>query len=366
MRKGFVGILVISLMLFTVVLGGTAVAKKNFSVIIVTDVGGLGDKSFNDAGWLGVQMAVKKLGIKGKFIQSMQQTDYITNLSLAAQSANVVVALGFLMADATKKVAPLFPHTKFILIDFPVKGIPNLATYLFKAGQSAYLAGIVASAVTKTKKLGVLQGMAIPPVVAYTAGFRCGVKTWNAATGDHVSVIVKTAGEFNDPAKGKELTMAMFGQGADIVFNVAGNTGTGIFEAVKAMNKKAGITPEDAKAGKRPKYFAIGVDMNQDWVVPGEVLTSALKVIPNVVFEAIKEAYEGKLKGGVHVVGYTEGASGITDMKYTKQFVPKKALDMLKKAESLMKKNAKALDFPPFVKNDVEFAKNWQVPASMK
>ncbi len=341
--------------------------SKEFTAIVVTDVGGLGDKSFNDAGWLGVQMAAKKLGIKGEFIQSMQQTDYVSNLSAAAQKADVVVALGFLMADAVQKVAPLFPKTKFILIDFPGdKKITNLASYLFKAGQSGFLVGIIAAATSNTNKVGALQGMAIPPVLAWTAGYRCGIKAWNEVKGDKVELIVKTAGTFNDPAKGKALTLAMVGQGTDIIFNVAGNTGVGIFEAVKELNKAAGITPEDAKAGKKPKYFAIGVDMDQDWVVPGEVLTSGLKVIPNVVANAIEEAYKGKFKPGVHVVGYAEGAAGITEMKYTKKFVPKDALELVKKAEALMAKNDPALDFPPFVDDEKKFADSWKVPDALK
>ena len=253
MKKLIFGVLVFALTLAMV--SGLAPAK-DFSAIVVTDVGGLGDKSFNDSGWLGVQMAAKKLGIKGSFIQSMQQTDYVSNLSAAAQKANVVIGLGFLMADAVQKVAPLFPKTKFILIDFPGDAkIKNLASYLFKAGQSAFLAGIIAGSTTQTGKIGALQGMAIPPVLAYTAGFRCGIKAYNEITGKNISLIVKTAGTFNDPAKGKALTLAMIGQGADIVMNIAGNTGVGIFEAVKEANKKAGITPQDAEKGKRPKYF---------------------------------------------------------------------------------------------------------------
>ncbi len=344
----------------------TFASAKEFTAIVVTDVGGLGDKSFNDSGWLGVQMAAKKLGIKGEFIQSMQQTDYVSNLSAAAQKANVVVALGFLMADAVQKVAPLFPKTKFVLIDFPGNPkIENLASYLFKAGQSAFLAGIIAGGTTKTKKVGALQGMAIPPVLAYTAGFRCGIKAWNKITGDNVELIVKTAGNFNDPAKGKALTLAMAGQGADIVMNIAGNTGVGIFEAVKELNKAAGITPEDAKAGKRPKYFAIGADMVQDWIVPGEVLVSALKIIPNAVESAIEDAYYGRFKPGIHVVGYAEGVSGISKMEYTKKFVPDKALEIVKKAEALMSKNDPSLDFPTMVEDEKKFADGWKVPEAL-
>ncbi len=360
--------LVVFLVLFSLIIGlSTTSFAKEFTAIVVTDVGGLGDKSFNDSGWLGVQMAAKKLGIKGEFIQSMQQTDYVSNLSAAAQKANVVVALGFLMADAVQKVAPLFPKTHFVLIDFPGDPkIKNLASYVFKAGQSAFLAGIVAAGTTKTGKLGALQGMAIPPVLAYTAGFRCGIKAWNEITGDNVQLIVKTAGTFNDPAKGKALTLAMVGQGADIVMNIAGNTGVGIFEAVKELNKQVGITPEDAKAGKRPKYFAIGADMVQDWIVPGEVLVSALKIIPNAVESAIEDAYNGKFKPGIHVVGYAEGVSGISKMEYTKQFVPKKALEIVKKAEGLMAKNDPALDFPTMLEDEKKFADNWKVPEALK
>ncbi len=358
--KKFTVFFLIFALVFT--LTGLSFAKE-FTAIVVTDVGGLGDKSFNDSGWLGVQMAAKKLGIKGEFIQSMQQTDYVSNLSAAAQKADVVVALGFLMADAVQKVAPLFPKTKFVLIDFPGDPkIKNLASYVFKAGQSAFLAGIIAAGTSKSGKVGALQGMAIPPVLAYTAGFRCGIKAWNEVEGDKVELIVKTAGTFNDPAKGKALTLAMVGQGADIVMNIAGNTGVGIFEAVKELNKAAGITPEDAKAGKRPKYFAIGADMDQDWIVPGEVLVSALKIIPNAVESAIEDAYNGRFKPGIHVVGYAEGVSGISKMKYTKAFVPERALKLVKVVEKYMAENDPAFDFPTMVEDEKKFADNWKVP----
>ena len=130
--------------------GGSADREQDqFRVVMVTDVGGVGDKGFNDSGWAGIQRAVKELWVKADMIQSREQADYAQNLSLAARNAEVVVAMGFLMIDAVKKAAPLQPDTKFVLVDGAIDA-PNVASYDFKAQEGAFLAGLLAASVTKT------------------------------------------------------------------------------------------------------------------------------------------------------------------------------------------------------------------------
>ena len=290
--------------------------NNGFRVILVTDAAGLGDKGFNDAGWRGVERAEKELGIKGSFIQSYEQADYIPNLSLAAKKGKVVVAMGYLMIDAVNKVADDFPKTAFIFIDGKVEK-PNVASYDFKSEEGAFLAGIIAAYTTKTGIIGVVQGMDIPPVEAYETGFRAGVITGGKKRGKKIEVITVTAGDFNDPAKGKSLAKSLIAKGADVIFQLAGNTGLGVIEAVK---EEKGI-------------YGIGADINQDGLVPGRILTSVLKRIDVAVYNGIREAYEGRFRGGHYFIGLAEGAISLTDMRFTKDKIPPSALRLVKLAK---------------------------------
>ena len=151
---------------------------NDFRVIMVMDMAGLGDKGFNDAGWAGVQRAVSELGINARYLQSNEQADYVPNLGLAAQEADAVVAMGFLMIDAVRTVAPLHPETSFIFVDGEIPG-ENIASFDFKAQEGAFLAGILAAMTSRTGKVGAILGMEIPPVRAYEVGFRAGILTAN-------------------------------------------------------------------------------------------------------------------------------------------------------------------------------------------
>jgi basic membrane protein A len=288
---------------------------------MVLDVGGIGDKGFNDAGWAGVQRAVKELGVKGDLIQSHEQADFVQNLSLAAQNAEVVVAMGFLMADAVRQAAPLHPETRFVFVDGAVEA-PNVASYDFKAQEGAYLAGLLSAAATKTGTVGAVLGMEIPPVKAYEAGFRAGVLTFNRRRGRGVRYVAATAGGFDNPVKGKSLARALMGKGADVLIQIAGNTGVGVIEAVKEA-------PEGT--------YAVGADIDQDDLAPGRVLVSVLKRIDNAVFEAIRAAKEGGFEAGHRWIGIAEGASGLTEMRHTRQAVPPEALEMARRAEAMIR-----------------------------
>lgn len=292
-----------------------------FRVVMVLDVGGIGDKGFNDAGWAGVQRAVKELGVKVDLIQSHEQADFVQNLSLAAQNADVVVGMGFLMADAVRQAAQLHPRTKFVFVDGAVES-PNVASYDFKAQEGAYLAGILAASASKAGTVGAVLGMEIPPVKAYEAGFRAGVLTFNRCRGKGVRCIAATAGGFDNPVKGKSLAQALMGRGADVLIQIAGNTGVGVIEAVKEA-------PEGT--------YAVGVDVDQDDLAPGRVLVSVLKRIDNAVFNAIRAAKEGRFEAGHRWIGIAEGASGLTEMRHTRQAVSPEALGLVRKAEAMIR-----------------------------
>jgi basic membrane protein A and related proteins len=286
-------------------------------VIMVFDVAGLGDKGFNDMGWAGVQRAVKELGVTASYLQSSEQGDYVPNLSLAAQQADVVVAMGFLMVESLAKVAPLHPETKFIFVDGEVTG-DNIASFDFKAQEGAFLAGILAGMVTKTGRIGSVMGMDIPPVRAYEVGFRAGIRVASELETKEVTYHSATVGGFNDPSRGKALAQGLIGQGCDIVLQIAGNSGLGVIEAVKEI-------PEGV--------YAIGADMDQDDLAPGKVLASILKRIDVAVFEGIRGAKEGKFKSGHHWLGIDGGGMTLTDLLHSPVRLSSKVLGIVEEHE---------------------------------
>ncbi len=302
-------------------LGIFAVLSFSLTVTFVTDTGGLGDKSFNDSAWHGVQMAVQKLGVTANVIQSYEQSDYVPNLTAAAQISDVVVAVGFLIKDAVEKVAPQFPNTKFIFIDGSIKGIPNVESYIFDQQQGGFLVGYIAAAMTKTGKVGVVGGIPIPPVESYMYGYMAGVKTYNVLHGTNVQVISGYVGSFDDPSAGKSLTESQISQGADIVFQLAGLSGLGVIDAMKDQPKG---------------YYAIGADQDQDYLAPGHVLVSAIKRVDIGVYDGIKSAYDGTFVGKTHVLSLKNGGIGISPMTYTKQFVPENVFKELKVLEKMI------------------------------
>jgi len=336
------------------------------SITMVTDIGGLGDKSFNDAGWNGVQIASKEFGIKANVIQKMEGQDLTTNVSQAAETSDIVVGMGFMLKDAIIANALLYPDTYFILIDENVKGYPNVASYLFSSGQSGYLAGIIAASVSETGKIGIVKGMDVPSVLTYSAGFKAGVKTWNEFSGDKVEVLTETADTFISPSKGRELTKLLIDQGVDIVFDVAGATGIGVYEAIQESNRAQGISEQDIKTGiTKPKYFAVGVDVDHDEMYYGEVLVSALKKMSETIYSAVEDITKNKFTGGVHLVDFKDGLTGISDMKYTKQYVPEMALILLEKAEKLMMQRDERLSVPSDITDVDEYLSEFNIPEEL-
>jgi len=292
----------------------------NFIVTMVTDTGGLGDQSFNDGTWTGVKTAEEELGITAKVVQSYEQADYVPNLSNAAKESKVVIAVGFMMEDALKQVAPQYPNVYFVGIDISETGIPNVKTYTFKEHECAFLAGFLAAAMTETDVLGFIGGIPIPPVQRFEWGYRAGVIMWNDLFNDDVQVLIGYTQSFTDSQKGKTMTEAQYSQGADIVFAAAGLCGLGTFEAAKSAGEG---------------FYAIGVDVDQDHLAPGRILTSAMKGVNMASYYAVKDAYEGFFEGGHENLGLIEGGATLSEMKYTRDIIPAWVLVMLKGLETM-------------------------------
>ncbi|HAA02318.1 MAG TPA: BMP family ABC transporter substrate-binding protein [Syntrophobacteraceae bacterium] len=296
---------------------------KALQVVVITDAAGLGDKGFNDVCWQGVLKAKSEFGFEAKFLQSREQADYVANLTLAAQHADIVVTLGYLFVDAVKKVAPYFPNTHFIHVEGDIPA-GNVASFDFKSEEGGFLAGLVAGLFTKSHKVGVVSGMEIPPVEAYVSGFRAGIKTAEKIRGESLEAIVASAGSFNDPVKGKSLAQTLINQYVDVIFRCAGNTGLGVVDAVREAD---GV-------------YLIAEDLDMDAEMPGKVLASTLKRMDVAVYGALRSIVKGEFKGGHHWLGAGDNAIDITEMKYSQdQFTPKNR-QQIQKARTLLKQGS--------------------------
>lgn len=269
--------------------------KTTVKAAMVTDIGGLGDKSFNDLSAAGLDKAKSELGVETTVLESKEAADYESNIEqLVGAGYNPIFAVGFLMTDTISKVSTANPDVNFGGIDeFFATPIPNVVGLNFKEQEAGFLAGIVAGKLTTMKDVdprindkavvGFVGGMEIPPVQKFQAGFVAGVKKANPAA----EVKSVYTGSFTDQQKGFEAGKALIEQGADIVFAAAGQTGLGTF-----------------KACSENKALFIGVDADQFETIPNAgdtIVTSAVKRVDSAVFDTIKRAVDGTLKGGENV-----------------------------------------------------------------
>ena len=278
--------------------GGGSEQADAIKAGVVTDIGGLNDRGFNEAANEGRKRAQSELGVETRVLLSDQNADYIPNLSqLAQQQFDMVVSNGFLMGEATATVASKFPDTNFAIIDFPsalLKGKPkNVEGLVFKEQEGGYLVGYLAGLWAKdnnAKVVSTVGGQKVPPVDHYIAGFEAGAKAANP----QIETLSAYSQDFVDQAKCKEIALDQIAQGSKVVFQVAGQCGLGALDAAKEKGVQG-----------------IGVDNDQSFL-GDHVLTSALKKVDEAVFESIKRAQEGTSKGGTDVVATVEnGGVGI-------------------------------------------------------
>ncbi len=262
--------------------GGTGPAIR---VGLVTDIGGLDDRSFNFLANKGLEQAKDELGVEGRVVISRANSDYVPNLStLARQDYDLVIAVGFLMAEAVDRVAKQFPDTNFAIIDFPQAGLKdkpkNVRGLLFKENEAGYLVGYLAALVTKEKGgdqvISSVGGQKIPPVDAYIAGYQAAAKKVDAG----FETLNGYSQDFVDQAKCKEIALNHIAEGAQVVFQVAGQCGLGALDAAKEKG-----------------VLGIGVDADQGYL-GDHILTSAQKKVDVAVFETAKAVQDGTFAGG--------------------------------------------------------------------
>jgi basic membrane protein A and related proteins len=292
-----------------------AAAADALKLGVVFDVGGRGDKSFNDGAYLGALKAQKEIGATVQYIEPADGSDRESGIRLmAAEKMDLVYAIGFIFTDDINTLAKEYPAGRFADIDYSVatdaqgKVIPpppNVAALIFREEEGSFLVGAVAGLVTKTRTVGFVGGMNIPLIHKFEAGFAAGVKQ----VCPKCRVISQYAGvtpdAFRNPGKGKEIAFSQYQQGADIIYHASGATGLGVFEAARATGK-----------------LAIGVDADQYAEAPGHVLTSMVKRVDVAVFDAAKRVKDGTFKGGVYVYGLAQdGVSYVYD-EHNRALIP--------------------------------------------
>jgi basic membrane protein A len=288
----------------------------NIKIGLVFDVGGLGDKSFNDAAHRGLMKAKEEVGVQVQYIEPGDGSDRESALrQRAAKGDNLVIGVGFIFSDDITNLAKEFPNVKFACIDYNLpSGVteppPNLLGLRFREHEGSFLVGAIAGRVTKTKKLGFVGGMKIPLIRKFEAGYEAGVKQVCPDCKIFSGYAGTEPKAFADPTKGKELSIAQYGRGADIIYHASGKTGDGVFDAAKEQNK-----------------MAIGVDSDQFHVAPCCVLTSMLKKVDVAVFDAIKAVAENKFEGGVKEFGLADDGVGYVYDDNNKDKISKEIVD---------------------------------------
>ncbi len=290
----FVSCLVaVNLLLFAV---GAVMSKDRRSaagirVGLVFDVGGLGDKSFNDAAHAGLVKAEDTLNARTRFIEPGDGSDRESALRILAREGNaLIIGVGFIFTDDMKRLAEAFPDRKFACVDYSGKDTPpNLVGLRFREHEGSFLVGAIAGLTTKSKQVGFVGGMKIPLIRKFEAGFIAGVKHVCPSCDVLSAYAGTTPKAFADPTTGKQLAISQYRRGADIIYHASGKTGDGVFKAAKQLNK-----------------LAIGVDGNQFDEAPCCVLTSMIKRVDVAVYETIRELDSGNFTSGVREFGLAE------------------------------------------------------------
>jgi len=282
---------------------------------LVTDIGGLDDRSFNMLANAGLERARDELGVEIRVLQSQSDADYVPNLStLAEEGYDLIISVGFLMGEVTEQVAREFPDVNFAIVDFAYEDAPdNLQGIVFKEQETGYLVGYLAGLMTKADNersndqnvVSSVGGQKIPPVDRFIAGFQAGA----AEANPDVQALNAYSQDFVDQAKCKEVALDQISNGSDVVFQVAGGCGLGALDAANEQN-----------------VWGIGVDADQGHL--GEhMLTSAMKRVDEAVFQTIQQVVEGEFEGGgVSVFGLAEDGVGIGEVS---DEVPQEMLDEL-------------------------------------
>ncbi len=276
-----------------VLMAAAVQAQEAANPAVIFDLGGKFDRSFNQASFEGAERFKKETGISYEEFELQNDAQREQALRrFAERGYNPVVVAGFSYGSAMETVAAEFPDTDFAIIDTTVD-LPNVRSIMFNEHEGSYLVGVLAAMASKTGKVGFVGGMDIPLIQKFACGYVQGVKATNPDAEVFQNMTGDTGAAWNDPVKGGEITKAQIDKGADVVYHAAGGTGIGVLQAA-------------ADAGA----FGIGVDSNQNYLHPGQVLTSMLKRVDLATYNAMMDVQKGQFTPGVQVMGLAEDGVG--------------------------------------------------------
>ncbi len=300
---------------------------------IVFDIGGKNDRSFNAAAWEGVQRAEKDLNICLYDVEPGNPTSIEPAMrAFAEKKFDLIIGIGFAQGPIMQKVAADYPDIKFAIVDgviFEADGktpMKNVASLVFREHEGSFLVGMIAASKSKTGVLGFVGGMDIPLIHKFETGYEEGARSVNPNIRVIDNYVGVSDGAWNNPGKGKELSLAQIEKGADVIFTAAGNSGLGVFDAVEQYGRN-----DQGEANK----FVIGVDSNQNGQKPGFVLTSMVKRVDNAVYDVVNEVRDGKFSGGFHSFGLDKDGVAYAMDKNNEGIIPP---DVLIRVEESKKK----------------------------
>ncbi len=293
-------------------------ANGKVRVGIVFDIGGKDDKSFNAAAWEGVKRAKQDMPdqITLRDVEPGDPTSIEPSMrAFAERGYDLIIGVGFAQAPIMEAVSRDYPELKFAIIDGVIDS-ENVASLIFKEHEGSFLVGMIAARATKTNKIGFVGGMDIPLIHKFMTGYEEGARYANPKVQVFENYVGVNDAAWNNPGKGKELAKAQIERGADVIFQAAGNSGLGVFDAAEDTNT-----------------LAIGVDSNQNWVKPGFILTSMMKRVDNSVYNTVKDMVEGRFKGGIHLFGLDNEGIGYAIDDYNRALIPQSVIDEVERAK---------------------------------
>jgi len=297
--------------------------RSKVHVGIVFDIGGKDDRSFNAAAWQGVQRASKDLPIVLRDIEPGTPNAIEPAMrAFAERNFDLIIGVGFAQAPIMEHVAKDYPNINFAIID-GVSDLPNVASLVFKEQEGSYLVGMLAAKTSQTGTIGFLGGMDIGLIHRFEKGYEEGAKAVNPNIHVIQNYVGVTDRAWNNPGKGKELSLSQIGKGADVIFTAAGNSGLGAFDAVEQQGKQNG----------RATHFVIGVDSNQNMVKPGFVLTSMVKRVDNAVYNIVQEVFNHRFSPGLHVFGLDKDGVGYAMDENNQSLISPEAIQQVEEAK---------------------------------
>jgi len=313
--------------ILTLLMSGQAWA--NIRVGIVFAAGGKNDRSYNQSVWEGALKARDELGIILKDVETVDSIAVEEAMRAFAQEGyDIIFGIGYSNATAVENVAKEFPKVNFAIIDAAVD-LPNVSSLLFKEHEGSYLVGMVAAmrsrVVNGKRVVGFIGGMDIPLIHKFEVGYREGARLIYPNIEVIVNYVGNTPTAWSDPAKAKEIAKAQIGKGASVIYAAAGGSGNGLFDALTETNGKGPCLPKIRNKKRMDScVYGIGVDSNQNYIVPGQIVTSMLKRIDVSVFQTVKRIKAGDTAGGIRIFGLDNDGVGYALDKYNKKLISRK------------------------------------------